>query len=130
MKQRFQFVSRLILVAGVVVPYVAHGATVMFANPRAFANGVLSVASIVVSIIFVAAIAVFAWGIVKMIMAAGDPGEVAKARGIIIWGVIALAVLASLYGVVNYLQIIFGVEQTGTLMLPAPKITPGGFVAP
>ena len=93
------------------------------------ASGFVDIANVVTTILFVLAIAVFAWGIVKLIWAAGDANAVREARGIITWGLIAIAVLASLYGVVKYLQTVVGVG-TGDLDIQQPKITPGGSVMP
>ena len=94
-------------------------------GPTMLATGTLTILSTIVTILFVLAIAVFAWGIVKMILAAGDPEKVKEARGIIIWGVIAIAVLASLFGLVTYLRTVFGVDGSMNLMLTVPGVTPG-----
>jgi hypothetical protein len=56
------------------------------------------------------AFGVFLYGIVKLIFSASNAEEVKKARGILWWGVIGLAVLASIGGIVYYLQVVFGVD--------------------
>jgi len=94
-------------------------------GPTMLATGTLTILSTIVTILFVLAIAVFAWGIVKMILAAGDPEKVKEARGIIIWGVIAIAVLASLFGLVTYLRTVFGVDASMNLMFEIPNVKPG-----
>lgn len=56
------------------------------------------------------ALVVFVWGIVKLIAAAGNPQEITKAKGIITWGIIGLAVMASLLGIIEIIQIYFGIS--------------------
>ncbi|MEX0918606.1 MAG: hypothetical protein WDZ85_01395 [Candidatus Paceibacterota bacterium] len=46
---------------------------------------------------------VFLWGMVKYISGAGDDAERKKARQYIIWGIIALFVMISVWGFVNIL---------------------------
>ena len=70
-------------------------------------------ARITVTLLFVLAMLVFVWGAVKLITAAGDPEAIKKARGFMWWGVIAMAVLASVFGLVTFLQSYFGVTGGG-----------------
>ena len=115
---------RIITLGLAFAPLLAFAQNPMLGGPMMLVTGALSILSTVLTILFVLAIAVFAWGIVKMVMAAGDPEAVKEARGIIIWGVIAIAVLASLYGLVEYLKTVFGV-MSGNLNLGIPNVKPG-----
>ena len=90
------------------------------------AQSALRVMNIVVTILFVLAIAAFAWGIVKMVAASGDPEKVKEAKGIIIWGVIAIAVLAALFGLIRYLREIFGVADVTNPTINVPVIVNPG----
>ncbi len=81
-------------------------------------NGTLRVLNIIVTILFVLAIAVFAWGIVKLIASADNPEKRKNAKAILWWGVIGIAVLALLMGLVALLGTIFGIPDPGTLSVP------------
>ena len=70
-------------------------------------------ARLVVTLLFVLAMLVFVWGAVKLILAAGDPDAIKKAKSFMWWGVIAMAVLASVFGLITFLQSYFGVEGGG-----------------
>jgi TRAP-type C4-dicarboxylate transport system permease small subunit len=84
------------------------------------AINVLAALNVVVSIIFVIAVIVFGWGIVKLIIASGNPEEIKKAKGFLIWGIVGIAVLASVFGIITYLQEFFGVTAgSGTIETPA-----------
>jgi len=76
-------------------------------------NNVTTAARLLVTLLFVLAMLVFVWGAVKLITAAGDPEAIKKARGFMWWGVIAMAVLASVFGLVTFLQSYFGVTGGG-----------------
>lgn len=101
------------------VPLVAFGAAQDIVSP--IATNILNLSRILVSIVFVLSIVVFGWGIVKFITAAGDPTAVEKAKQFLYWGVIGMAVGASIFGLVTFLQTYFGV-QSGGLDIEVPIV--------
>jgi len=113
-------VSRLALSAvAIATPFVASAAAQDIVTP--IANHVLNLVKVLVTIVFVLAIVAFGWGIVKFIFAGGDPAGIAKAKAFLLWGVIGMAVMASLFGLVGFLQTYFGVEEGG-LEINEPKV--------
>ncbi len=58
----------------------------------------------IVPIIMVLAILYFFWGLVKYIQSAGDPEKASEGKSIMIYGIIALFVMASVWGLVGILQ--------------------------
>lgn len=73
----------------------------------------------VVPIIFALAIIYFFWGVAKYILAAGDAKAASEGKSIMIYGIIALAVMASVYGIINLIQTtLLGVGGAGTITLP------------
>ncbi len=73
----------------------------------------------IVPLIFSVALAVFLWGMVKFIQAA-DSSEKEEGRQFMIWGVIALAVMLSVWGLVDVLNNTFGI-RTVVPQLPVNK---------
>ena len=63
----------------------------------------------------VVATLVFLWGIIKYLRAGGED-EIAEARGLILWGIIFLAVMVSVWGVVNLLVDFFFHTDTDSLL--------------
>jgi ribose/xylose/arabinose/galactoside ABC-type transport system permease subunit len=55
---------------------------------------------------------VFLWGIFKYVLAGGDPDKRSEAKGYIIWGIIGLAVMISVSGLVNFLSRTFGLDNS------------------
>ncbi len=64
------------------------------------------------ALIFLMALAVvwFIWNVIKYTMSE-DEGEKEKAKGQMIWGVIAIAVSISVWGLVALLQVAFGLNE-------------------
>ena len=71
----------------------------------------------IIPIFFAIAIIYFFWGIITFIRAAGNPEEASKGKSIMIYGVIALTVMVSIYGLIGWLQATFGLTTT-TITLP------------
>lgn len=67
----------------------------------------------VIPILMIIATIAFIWGIIKYIFAGGDEEGVADAKGFMLWSVIALAVMVSVWGIVGVLVDTFGVGGGG-----------------
>lgn len=87
-------------------------------KPLQTANFVLDALDVVVTIVFVIAVIVFGWGIVKLIIAAGNPTQIQQAKQFIWWGIIGMFILASITGIIWYLQGYLGVSGVGGVIQP------------
>lgn len=72
----------------------------------------------IIPIMFALAIIYFFWGLIQFIRSAGDPKKASEGKSIMIYGVIAIAVMVSIYGLVNWLTGNLGITQTNTVTLP------------
>lgn len=63
-----------------------------------------------INFLLVLATLVFLWGILKYITAGGDAAKIAEARSYILWGIIGLAVMASVWAIINYLKDTLGIQ--------------------
>lgn len=63
-----------------------------------------------INFLLVLATLVFLWGILKYITAGGDSAKIGEARSYIIWGIIGLAVMASVWTIINYLKETVGIR--------------------
>ena len=68
------------------------------------------------------AILFFFYGLAKYILNAGDEEKKKEGRSIMIWGVIALFVMVSIWGIINVLADTFGVKKDQGLVLPTIKL--------
>lgn len=71
-----------------------------------------------VPIMFGLAIIYFFWGLVVFLRASGDPKAQEAGRNQMIWGVITIAVMASIYGLVFWLRDLFGVGAQDVINIP------------
>lgn len=78
--------------------------------------------NLVIGILFVLATLVFLWGVIQFIAKAGDEATRNKAKGIMTWGIIGLAVMAAAWGVVNILITYFGAQSTSTINVNPPRV--------
>jgi fumarate reductase subunit D len=78
---------------------------------KALAESVVSVIEQLVLLIFTMALVVFLWGIVKYVfLSMGDEKKLAEGKQVMFWGVIALFVMTSVWGLVQLIQsTLFGV---------------------
>ncbi len=85
-------------------------------------GGMLSVVKNIIDIATIVAVAIallfFIWGLAQYILS--GPGEKAdEGRQRMIYGIIALFVIVSIWGLVNVLNSTFGVTQGGSATLPS-----------
>lgn len=72
----------------------------------------------IIGILFIIATIVFIWGVIQFIASAGDEAKRTKAKGIMTWGIVGLAVMSAAWGIVNVLTEYFGVRGVTTPVIP------------
>ncbi len=88
-------------------------------------DGITSIINIAIGILASLALLVFFFGLVKFIIKAGDPKEKEAGRTLMTYGVIALFVMFSVFGIVRFLQRAVGINETNqgnNQGLPPPTI--------
>ena len=92
------------------------------ANAQGTVGGLLTlVGTILTSLVPVAiglAVVLFLFGVVKYVAAGDDEGGRADARQLMIWGIVALFVMVSVWGLVALLGTTVGVTPGGTGTVP------------
>ena len=68
-------------------------------------------------IAFAAAVLFFFYGLAKFILKSGEDQD--SGRQMMIWGVIAIFVMASVFGLVKFLQTTFNIADTDTITVPS-----------
>jgi len=77
-----------------------------------------NILKLLIPMAFALAIIYFFYGVAKYISKAGEPKAAAEGKSIMIYGVVAIAVMASLWGLVSYLQSTVGVTAGGSITVP------------
>ena len=83
-----------------------------------------SILNAVVPVIIALGVVYFVWGVISYVIA-GDEEAKKKGRDRIIYGIIGLAVIVAVWGLVKILTNTFGVNNSGTVTLPSFP-TPNG----
>lgn len=79
----------------------------------------------VVPVLIALAVLVFVWGVVMYVISSDEEAK-KKGRDRIIFGIIGLAVIIGLWGLVNLLRNTFGLSNTTNVELPTvPVVNPG-----
>ena len=64
----------------------------------------------IIPLIFALALAMFVWGVVQYVIYSSEEAKKEKGRQFMIWGIIALTVMVSVWGLVKMLGNSFGIE--------------------
>lgn len=82
-----------------------------------------TIVNIAIPLVFAIALLAFFWGLAKYIAAAGNEEKKAEGKNIMIWGVLALFIMASIWGIVIWIGNALGVGQGGSA--PTPGVNTG-----
>ena len=72
----------------------------------------------IIPLIFAVAVIYFFWGLIQFLKAAGDSKAHEAGRNHMIYGIIAIAVMVSVYGLISWLQSTLGISTVTSLPLP------------
>ncbi|MDQ5949336.1 MAG: hypothetical protein QG589_462 [Patescibacteria group bacterium] len=71
-----------------------------------------------IPVLFALAILYFFWGLIEYIRAAGDPKKASEGKSIMIYGLVAIFIMATLFGIISWLQGSLGVSSGGGFTTP------------
>lgn len=104
----------LITGAALLAPAIALAVTTLDQVIRRIGDLINAITPIVVAI----ALLFFFWYLANFLLKAGDEAERDKARQGMIWGIIALFVMVSVWGLVNVIATTFSVDVGTTIRVP------------
>lgn len=107
MKKLFN-IGLLVLVFSLLVsPFLA---SAQLKETKSFFTELLSlVSNVLIPLVFTLALLLFFWGMVKYIYSAGTDKQ--KAKDIMIWGVIALFVMSSIWAIIYFVSDQLGIQK-------------------
>jgi len=120
--------KKLIVLSGVVlsvVPSLAFAASSRCDAVTGAAAGTISniicrigdILNVVIPVVVVLGIVYFVWGVISYVIASDEEAKT-KGRDRMIYGIIGLAVIVAMWGLVNILLKTFGIEQGANVTLP------------
>lgn len=106
-----------------IYPVLALVPTLAFAqnlgNLNALVTNVRGLINSILPVLLALAVLYFFWGLITYIRSAGDPAAAEKGKSIMIWGIVALFVMVSIFGILNWLMQTTGLNNT---VIPTPTI--------
>src|SRR3989344_1309683 len=108
--------KKVILTTLALVPAFAFAQTL--GNVETFVRSIGRLVDLALPIVVGIALLAFFWGLVKFIFSQGDETAKADAKKIMLWGLIALFVMISVWGLVRFIGTALGVSQGDTIVVP------------
>lgn len=107
----------------VAVPAVVFGQNTNLSNLNQLARAIGDIIEILIPIAAALALLYFFWGLAQFILAAGDEEKRKAGKKIMLWGIVALFVIASIWGIVNFITDSFGINNpSGAQQVPTFQI--------
>ncbi|PCI29649.1 hypothetical protein COB55_01760 [Candidatus Wolfebacteria bacterium] len=122
--------KKIIILTLAILPSVANAQSGFggLQNVENIVYGVDRIVFLLVPIAFTLAVALFFWGLALYIFAQGSEDRQDRGKGIMTWGVIAIFVMSSIWGIVNFVAWSLGVQ--GIRSRVVPRITDTNRVIP
>lgn len=93
-------------------PVVAFAQTLNFEQLNTPITGLGNIINRLIPLIIGAAVLVFLWGVLKYVISGDNEEKRADAKWFMIWGIVALFVMVSVWGLVRILQNTLGVSSS------------------
>lgn len=89
-----------------------------------FLTSILGILNLLIKVVFALAIVYFFWGMVQFILHAGDTKTRDEGKQKMLWGIIALFVMASLFGILSLIGDSVGIPFNSTTPTDIPNMNP------
>ena len=111
--------KKIIYLIGLFGPVtaLAQVQNVVPATITTFLGGIKGVVNLLIPILIAIAIIYFFWGLITFIRAAGDEKGREAGKSQMLWGIVAIAVMVTLFGLITWLQGATGITA-GTYPTP------------
>lgn len=90
-----------------------------FAGTKKILLGIKSIIATLIPIAFSLAVLFFFWGVAKFIFASGNGKD--EGKKIMVWGVVAIFVMSSVWGIVAFISGTFGIDPATNATIPTIK---------
>ena len=88
-----------------------------------------NIVNILVPIVSTLAVVYFFYGLATFILSAGDEDKAKKGKGIMIWGVVAMFIIVTIFGIIGFMQQTIG-NTIGPRqqVIETPNVIPSGVI--
>lgn len=99
-----------------LAPFAAYAQNL--SNINRLVDAIGDIVETLLPILVTVALLVFFWGLIKYIRSAGSPEGASEGKSIMIYGIIALFVMVSVWGIVRFIGNALDIQQGGTIKPP------------
>lgn len=112
-------ICKSLTVSLAILPLLAFGETTLNTLITSLSSSVLKP---LVGVLLTTALLVFFWGMIKYIKSIGSEKDKKDGKDMMVWGVIAMFVMVSVWGLVDFIVGTFGLDNS---RVPSPIVLPG-----
>jgi len=112
--------KKFIIPALLVAPMMASAQTLF--NVETLLRSIGRLVDLALPIVVAIALLGFFWGLAKFIFAAGNEVDSEQGKKLMIWSLVALFVMVSVWGLVRFIGNALNVQQGGTIEVPTVPI--------
>ncbi|PCI29650.1 hypothetical protein COB55_01765 [Candidatus Wolfebacteria bacterium] len=105
----------IITLSALALPLVA---SAQLNNVSLLVAGIDSIFDLLVPIAFTAAVVFFFWGLALYISAQGSEDKQDRGKGIMTWGIVAIFIMSSIWGIVNFIGNALGLSEVPAANVP------------
>lgn len=98
MRSELKTIWLLIVSYLLLAPFISYAAPTDF---KSLVNIFIQVLKLVISLVYMLSILAFFWGIAKYIFSAGSEDQKKEAKNVMTWGLVAIFMLTSFYGILK-----------------------------
>ena len=109
--------KKVILAALTFAPAFAFAAG-EFDNVKTLVQGIGAIVKVALPVVVGLALLAFFWGLVKFIFAQGNEEAKADAKKIMLWGLVALFVMVSVWGLIQFMVTSLGITPSSSFTIP------------
>ena len=110
--------KKVIFVLMSFLPTLALAAAPTFSGVGDLATNLTAVINKIIPFIFAITVIFFFWGLFQFLRGSGDPKMREEGRSHMIYGILAIFVMLSIYGLIGWLQGTFNITGSETVNLP------------
>jgi hypothetical protein len=114
----------LLILAPLAVPFIANAQADAFSLVQQLVNQAGGLVNTALPVVFGLAILAFFWGIARYVFAQSTDGKV-DGKNVMIWSLVAIFVMTSLYGIITLAQSTLGITNPTNPQFKVPTITSG-----
>jgi len=117
----------LTFLGALVVPNIAFAIPRPTGNLTSFVVYIGQIINVLVPLVSTLAVVYFFYGLAKYILNSGDEDKRKEGKDIMIWGILAMFVIVTIWGIIGFIQATVGntTGPTGTLDITIPGVNPG-----